>query len=67
MLRFLWDISRGYRSRPWQSPYLRWRIETYSGMPAESIDAAAFRRFVWTERRSLLTYLQWVRKFPIHQ
>ena len=38
MIRFLWIASRGYRLRPWDSPYLRWRIETYAGIPAESID-----------------------------
>src|SRR3972149_824640 len=27
-LRFLRVASRGYRLCPWQSPYLRWRIET---------------------------------------
>jgi hypothetical protein len=67
MLHFLWSSSRGYRLRPWQSPYLRWRIETYSGLPADSIDAAAFFRFVWTERRSLRKYLEWVHNFPAPQ
>ncbi len=63
MLRFLWIASRGYRLTPWRSPYLRWRIETYSGTPAESIDAPAFFRFLWTERQSLLQYLRWVDHF----
>jgi hypothetical protein len=62
MLRFLWIASRGYRLRPWQSPYLRWRIETYSGIPAESITASSFWRFVWLERRSLWQYLRWVKQ-----
>jgi hypothetical protein len=62
VLRFLWLSSRGYRLAPWRSPYLRWRIETYSGLPAESIDAAAFFRFLWTERQSLLEYLRWLDK-----
>jgi hypothetical protein len=64
MLRFLWNSSRGYRLRPWRSPYLRWRIETYSGVPAESIQAADFIRFLWRERQSLGKYLAWVRRFP---
>ena len=67
MLRILWSSSRGYRLRPWQSPYLRWRIETYSGIPAESIGADAFFRFLWAERQSLGKYLAWVRRFPTHQ
>jgi hypothetical protein len=62
MFRLLWVASRGYRFRPWESPYLRWRIETYSGIPADSITAQTFFRFVWSERKSLLEYLLWVRR-----
>jgi hypothetical protein len=62
MLRFLWIASRGYRLRPWRSPYLRWRIETYSGIPAESITAGIFFDFLWRERSSLWHYLRWVRR-----
>ena len=57
--RFLWQASRGHRLRPWRSPYLLWRIETYSGMPADSIGAGAFWRFLWRERRALASYLRW--------
>lgn len=60
MLRFLWIASRGYRLQPWNSPYLRWRIETYSGIPAESITRDIFFRFLWNERASLIEYLRWV-------
>ena len=60
MFRFLWIASRGYPLRPWASPYLRWRIETYSGIPAESITPRIFFRYLWTERNSLWQYLRWV-------
>ena len=60
MLRFLWIASSGYRFRPWESPYLRWRIETYSGMAADSITARSFFRFLWAERNALWHYLRWV-------
>jgi hypothetical protein len=60
MLRFIWVSTRGYRLRPWRSPYLRWRIETYSGMAAETITASSFLRFVWSERTPLWKYLVWV-------
>ena len=60
MLQFLWVATRGYRFRPWDSPYLRWRIETYCGIPAESITRQIFFRFMWTERASLFEYLRWV-------
>lgn len=56
---FLWQVSRGSRLRPWKSPYLRWRIETYSGLPASSIGAATFWRFLWRERQRLRDYLEW--------
>jgi hypothetical protein len=58
-LRFAWVASRGYRLRPWRSPYLRWRIETYSGIPAEQVTCAIFWKFLWKERRELWRFLQW--------
>lgn len=57
--RLAWQAARGYRLRPWRSPYLRWRIETYSGQDADSVDAGAFWRFLWRERRQLAAYLRW--------
>jgi hypothetical protein len=60
MFRFFWVATRGYRLQPWNSPYLRWRVETYSGIPAESLDAGSFLRFLLAERGSLWAYLCWV-------
>jgi hypothetical protein len=62
-LRLAWDLSRGYRLRPWRSPYLRWRIETYWGLHAEDITFAQFWRFAWQQRRELLRYLRWASSF----
>ena len=62
MIRFLWNASRGYRLRPWRSPYLLWRIETYSGLHADKITPAQFIRFLLAERRSLMRFLQWVER-----
>ena len=59
MLRVVWRLTRGYRLRPWQSPYLRWRIETYWGTHADRITFREFFRFVWLQRRDLLRYLRW--------
>ncbi|MCS7314105.1 MAG: hypothetical protein RMI94_05715 [Bryobacterales bacterium] len=59
MLALLWRLGRGYRLRPWRSPYLRWRIETYWGIPADALDRRSFWRFVWGRRRDLLRYLGW--------
>ena len=59
MLRMIWRLTAGYRLRPWRSPYLRWRMETYWGMHAAEITFAQFWKFTWTERRQLLRYLRW--------
>jgi hypothetical protein len=59
MIRFLWKATRGYRLTPWRSPYLRWRIETYQGLPAERIGFREFWRFSWAHRSELLRFLRW--------
>jgi hypothetical protein len=59
MFRILWRLTRGYRLRPWASPYLLWRIETYSGLHADRITAREFLSFAWRERRELARYLRW--------
>jgi hypothetical protein len=62
-IRFLWNATRGHRLRPWRSDYLKWRMETYSGRKAESIDARAFWRFLWRERAQLVHFLRWTNDF----
>jgi hypothetical protein len=62
VLTFLWRASKGYRLRPWASPYLRWRIETYWGIHADAITPREFRSFVWKQRRELLRFLRWAGK-----
>jgi hypothetical protein len=59
MIRTLWRLTRGYRLRPWRSPYLRWRMETYWGLHAENITFAQFWSFAWKHRRELVRYLKW--------
>lgn len=59
MLRFLWRATRGYRLQPWRSPYLRWRLETYWGTPADKFDFRSFLSFVWEHRRDLTRFLAW--------
>jgi len=62
MLRAAWQLARGYRLCPWRSPYLRWRIETYSGIHADQIDFSTFWKFVWSRRKELARYLQWAER-----
>ncbi len=57
--RFLWDATRGYRLRPWRSPYLRWRIETYSGLHADTMTAKQMATVIWRDRRQFLRFLLW--------
>lgn len=59
MLRFLWRASRGYRLRPWASPYLRWRIETYWGLHADHITRPVFLGFVRDHGPELFRFLKW--------
>jgi hypothetical protein len=59
-LRLLWFGTRGHRFAPWRSPYLRWRLETYSGLHAEEVGLADFCRLAVKERRQLLRFLRWL-------
>jgi hypothetical protein len=62
MWRIAWRLSKGYRLRPWRSPYLRWRIETYWGLHADRIAARDFFRFTWSQRRELIRFLHWAER-----
>ena len=55
-------MSRGYRLRPWRSPYLRWRMETWSGLHADRITPGIFLKFAWQHRSDLWRYLRWAAK-----
>jgi hypothetical protein len=58
-LRFLWNATRGHRLTPWRSPYLLWRIETYTGVKMTQIGFLEFWEFMWRERRELWLFLKW--------
>jgi hypothetical protein len=62
-LRFLWNATRGHRFTPWRSEYLKWRIETYSGRKADTIDARYFWSFLWKERGQLIRFLGWTSNY----
>ncbi len=59
-IRFIWNATRGHRLTPWRSEYFRWRVETYSGQPAESLTFGKILSFVWVSRWELLGYLVWI-------
>ena len=56
-VRFFWTATTGNRLRPWRSEYLRWRIETYSGKPAETLSARDFMRLFLAEPRQFFSVL----------
>ncbi len=58
-LRFLWNATRGHRLAPWRSEYVRWRVETYSGMKAETLTTRDIFGFMWSQRWELLAFLGW--------
>jgi hypothetical protein len=58
-LRFIWNATSGHRLRPWRSEYVKWRIETYSGLKAEELQARDIFAFVWREKGNLWRYLRW--------
>ena len=58
-IRFLWNATRGHHLTPWKSEYVRWRMETYSGMHAEDINAAKFFSFLLREKSRLFHFLLW--------
>jgi hypothetical protein len=60
VVRFWWVATSGYRLRPWLSPYLRWRMETYSGIKAEQVRLGDFWHLAVKERRQLLRFLGWL-------
>jgi hypothetical protein len=59
-LRYYWIVAAGYRLRPWASPYLQWRLETFFGADAADLDAGKFFSLMWSERARLERFLEWV-------
>ena len=59
-LRYYWIIAKGYRLRPWRSPYIQWRLETFFGREAGDLDARKFFRLMWRERERMERFLGWV-------
>lgn len=59
IFRFIWNSARGHRLAPWRSPYIRWRIETYTGIKMHSIGLMEFCGFMWREREELGRFLKW--------
>ena len=61
-LRYYWIIAKGHRLRPWKSPYIQWRLETFFGHEASDLDARKFFSLMWRERAGMERFLAWVGK-----
>lgn len=59
-LHYYWITTKGYRLRPWASPYIRWRLETFFGKEAADLDARKFFSLMWRERARMERFLSWV-------
>jgi len=55
----VWNATRGHRFAPWKSEFIRWRVETYSGKPAETLTAGDIVGFLWNERWELMSFFLW--------
>ena len=58
-LRYYWIVARGYRLQPWNSPYLRWRFETFLGREADHMTAGKFFHLSWKYRKELANFVDW--------
>jgi len=61
-LNSYWIAARGYRLRPWKSPYLRWRFETFLGKEGANLDAKKFFQLSWKYRNHLDRFADWAAK-----
>ena len=59
MIVILWRLTKGYRLHPWDSPFLKWRMETWSGIEASTITPGVFFGFSRKHLRDFLRYLRW--------
>lgn len=58
-LRYYWIAAKGYRLNPWNSPYLRWRMETFLGAEAADMNAAKFFHLTWKYRDQMERFIEW--------
>jgi hypothetical protein len=58
-LIYYWIAARGYRLHPWDSPYLRWRIETFLGSQAENVGPSQFVTILWKYRHEMQRFADW--------
>ena len=58
-LGYYWNAARGYRWKPWKSPYMRWRFETFLGNEAADLTGRKFVQLAWKYREHLERFVNW--------
>lgn len=58
-LSFYWIAAAGYRLHPWDSPYLRWRLETFLGVEGENLSSSQFLKILWKYRHQMQNFVDW--------
>jgi hypothetical protein len=56
---YYWNATRGYRWKPWKSPYMRWRFETFLGKEAVDLTARKLFQLAWKYREDLERFVDW--------
>ena len=59
LLSYYCTAARGYRLHPWDSPYMRWRLETFLGKEAENLSASQFMKVLWKYRHQMQNFVDW--------
>ena len=59
-LHYYWIVARGFRLNPWNSPYIRWRFETFLGAEAAGMTAGKFFHLAWKYRAQMEDFVVWV-------
>jgi hypothetical protein len=68
-LIYYWNAARGYRLKPWKSPYMRWRFETFLGKEAADVTPRKFFHLAWKYREHMERFVDWAaerRRFQRH-
>ncbi len=68
-IHYYWTAARGYRLKPWKSPYLCWRFETFLGQEAAGMTAKKFFHLAWKYRDRMAAFVDWAaerRRFQRH-
>jgi hypothetical protein len=58
-LSYYWSAARGYRFKPWKSPYMCWRFETFLGKEAADMTPRKFFHLAWKYREHMERFVDW--------